>query len=392
MRVSHNVTRRNFLATVALGTARSRAAGRNRTVVFICMDGCDPAYLKLSDVPNLKRMMASGMYREGHCVMPSVTNVNNSSIATSCFPREHGITGNYYYDRASGKGTYMESPEFLLRPTMFEKARAAGYRTAFLSSKGKLLELLRKGADIAAAAEQAPPELQKVAGPQADVYSADLNYWTFRAARHVLRSGYNFLYLSTTDYMMHTYAPDQAPSQEHMHQVDKLLGAIVDDHPNIEIYMSADHAMNAKSKAVDLGRLLAREGLAAVAVPIIKDRYVKHAQNLGGSSYIYVKNSKDLDKTATVLRQHPAVEQIYTNAEAASKFMLKADRIGDFMVLAKKEYVVGDLDTVEKDVKVRSHGSLHELIVPILCYGRKVDPADYEYNFDITRRFNFDAD
>ena len=37
------------------------------------MDGCDSRYLKLSDIPNLKRMMQSGMYREGHSVMPSVT-------------------------------------------------------------------------------------------------------------------------------------------------------------------------------------------------------------------------------------------------------------------------------------------------------------------------------
>src|SRR5579862_3297093 len=396
MQVSHSkIRRRDFLRAIVpatLGAARSRAAGRKRKVLFNCMDGCDPAYLRLSDVPNLKRMMNAGLYREGQCVMPSVTNVNNTCIATSCFPQEHGITGNYYYDRATGKGTYMESPGFLLQPTIFEKARASGYRTAFLSSKGKLLELLRKGADLAAAAEQAPADLQKFAGPQADVYSADLNYWTFRAARHVLRSGYNFLYVSTTDYMMHTYAPDEAPSQEHMHEVDKLLGAIVDDHPDIEIYMSADHAMNAKSKAVDLGRLLAREGISAQAVPIIKDRYVKHAQNLGGSSYIYVKNAKDLDKTAAVLSRHPAVEQIYSNEKAAAKFMLKADRIGDLMVLARKDYVIGDLDTVEQDVKVRSHGSLHELTVPILCYGRKVNTADYHYNFDITRRFNYDAD
>jgi len=68
------------------------------------------------------------------------------------------------------------------------------------------------------------------------------------------------------------------------------------------------------------------------------------------------------------------------------------DRIGDLFVIAKKDYVVGDLDAVEQDVKVRSHGSLHETTVPILCYGRKVKPADYEYNFDITRRFDFDAD
>ena len=396
MRVSHSIfRRRDFLASIgsiALASSRSRAAGRKRKALFICMDGCDPAYLKLSDVPNLKRMMAQGMYREGRCVMPSVTNVNNSSIATACFPREHGITGNYYFDRSTGKGAYMEAPEFLLRPTIFEKARAAGYRTAFLSSKGKLLELLRKGADFAASAEQAPAGLLQFAGPQPDVYSPALNYWTFRAARHLLGQGYNFLYVSTTDYMMHTYAPEQAPSQEHMHEVDRLIGEIINDHPDIEIYMSADHAMNAKSKAVDLGRLLTGEGIASEAVPIIKDRYVKHAQNLGGSSYIYVKSAKDLPRTISVLRRHPAVEQIYTNREAAAQFLLMPDRIGDLFVIAKKDYVVGDLDAVEQDVKVRSHGSLHETTVPILCYGRKVKPADYEYNFDITRRFDFDAD
>ena len=359
--------------------------------MFICMDGCDPEYLKQSDIPNLRRMMQSGMYREGQCVMPSVTNVNNSSIATACFPREHGITGNYFYDRASGQGTYMESPEFLLRPTIFEKARERGYRTAFLCSKDKLRELIRKGADLAASAEQAPAELQRFAGPKADVYSADLNYWTFRAARHLLKNGYNFLFVSTTDYMMHTYAPYEAPSREHMHEVDKILGAIADDHPDIEIYFTADHGMNAKSKALDLGRLLAREGIPAEAVPIIKDRYVKHHSNLGGSSYIYVKNARDLARARAVLQQQEAVEEVLSNQEAASRFLLKPDRIGDLLVLAKKDYVVGDLDSVEENVKLRSHGSLHERTVPILCYGRKVDRAAYEYNLDVTRRFDWDA-
>lgn len=379
------MTRRDLFAALALAPV-CRAQSK-RTVLFICMDGCDPRYLKSSDIPNLKRMMQRGMYREGRSVMPSVTNVNNSSIATASFPSEHGITGNYYYDRATGKGTYMESPEFLLRPTIFEKARAHGYRTAFLCAKDKLRELLRKGADLAASAEQAPAELQRFAGVKPDVYSADLNYWTFRAARHLLRNGYNFVFVSTTDYMMHTYAPEEAPSLEHMHEVDKLLGAIADDHPDIEIYFTADHGMNAKSKAVDLGGFLAREGIAAEAVPIIKDRYVKHHGNLGGSSYIYVKNAKDVEKTEKLLRTHAAIEQVLSNQEAAAKFHLKSDRIGDLLVLAKKDWVVGDLDTIEEDVKLRSHGSLHESTVPILCYGRKVSGSEYEYNFDITRRF-----
>src|SRR5579863_1149939 len=115
------LSRRELLAlSVSLATP-SRAAAPNRKVLFICMDGCDPRYLAHSDVPNLQRMMQDGMYKEGRSMMPSVTNVNNASIATMTFPREHGITANYYYDRATHQATYMESPDFLLRPTIFEK-------------------------------------------------------------------------------------------------------------------------------------------------------------------------------------------------------------------------------------------------------------------------------
>jgi hypothetical protein len=69
---------------------------------------------------------------------------------------------------------------------------------------------------------------------------------------------------------------------------------------------------------------------------------------------------------------------------------LKADRVGYLLVMAKKDYVVGALGSVAEEVKIRSHGSLPETTVPILCYGRKVDPAAYEYNLDITRRFQWD--
>ena len=353
------------------------------------MDGCDPRYLAASDIPNIRRMMREGMYREGRSIMPSVTDVNNASIATASFPSEHGITGNYYYNRATGQGTYMEAPEFLLRPSIFVKAAAQGYRTAFVCAKDKLRPMIGQGASRVVSAELAPDELRPVIGPKPEVYSPDLNYWAFRATRHLLRNGYNFVFLSTTDYMMHTYAPEEAPSLDHMHEVDKLLGAIADDHPGIEIYFSADHGMNAKSKALDISRLLTREGIGAEAVPIIKDRYVKHHSNLGGSSYIYVKNPKEIDKTASLLRQHPAIEQVLSNQEAARQFNLMPDRIGDLLALAKKDWVVGDLDAVEEDVKLRSHGSLHERTVPILCYGRKVDARKYEYNMDITRRFEW---
>ena len=385
------LTRRELLALSLSLATRSRAAAPNRKVLFVCMDGCDPRYLAHSDVPNLKRMMQHGMYKEGRSMMPSVTNVNNASIATMTFPREHGITANYYYDRVTKQATYMESRDFLLRPTIFEKARTLGYRTAFVSSKDKLRDLIGKHADLAASAERAPAELQAIVGPKAEVYSAELNYWSFRCTRHLLRAGYNFIFLSTTDYMMHTYAPEEARSQEHMHQVDKLLGEIAADHPSIEIYLTADHGMNAKTRGVDLTRLLEREGIDAVTVSVAKDRYVKHHKTLGGASYVYIDDPGQRERAAALLREHESAEQVLSNAEASERFQLKSDRIGDLMVLARESFVYGELESVEEQIQLRSHGSLHETKVPILCYGRKVSPALYEYNMDITRRFQWEV-
>jgi phosphonoacetate hydrolase len=223
------------------------------------VDGFDPEYLRHSDVPNLKHMMQSGVYVEGRSVIPSVTNVNNASIVTASFPKDHGITGNYYYDRAAAKEYYMESAEFLLRPTIFEQAKVYGMKSALVTSKYKLLTLLSRGADVAVSAENPTRELVEKIGPQEDIYSAAVNYWSFRAARYLLGSdSVNLLYLATTDYMMHTYPPDHARSQEHMHTLDKLLAEILNDHSNLELYLTADHGMSPKTEVVDIGRLLYR--------------------------------------------------------------------------------------------------------------------------------------
>ena len=204
---------------------RSQAAQwpDDRKVLFVCADGFGPEYLRQSDMPNLKQMIQSGVYVEGAGVIPSVTNVNNTSILTESLPEDHGITGNYFYDRASRAGTFMESEEFLLRPTIFDKAKAQGIKTGFVTSKEKLM-FLSRSADLAVAAESPTRELINRIGPQHDVYSPDINFWSFRAARHFLNEGEcQLVYLVTTDYMMHTYPPSDERSLAHLHTLDDLL-------------------------------------------------------------------------------------------------------------------------------------------------------------------------
>ena len=212
-------------------TKKGRAAAR-RKILIVLIDGFGPEYVHKSDMPNLKRLSREGAFKIGLDVIPSVTNVNNTSLVTGSFPKDHGVTTNFYYDPKTKKGIEMESADFVLKPTIFERAHALGLRTALVTSKDKVRTLCGRGADIQVSAEMPDQKYVGLIGKQENMYSAQVNYWSLRAARHVLKNeSVDLMYLSTTDYMMHTYAAEEAPSLEHLHTLDKLLGDIVDDHP-----------------------------------------------------------------------------------------------------------------------------------------------------------------
>ena len=116
----------------------------DRKVLFITVDGFGTDYLQQSDMPNLKRMIEAGTYVEGRGMIPSLTNVNNASILTASFPEDHGITGNYYYDRNTGTGTFMESAEFLLRKPWERRLSSPGLWESVIGMTRRRLRLLRR--------------------------------------------------------------------------------------------------------------------------------------------------------------------------------------------------------------------------------------------------------
>jgi hypothetical protein len=122
-------------------------------------------------------------------------------------------------------------------------------------------------------------------------------------------------------------------------------------------------------------------------VPIIKDKHVVHHSNLGGSCYVYLKEKGHLQKAMDLLRKVPGVEDVYGNQDAAQEFNLRADRIGDIFLLGQQQVTFGNVEKTRQQVSLRSHGSRHEQRVPILCYGRRINPQQYQMNLDVTRNF-----
>jgi len=343
------------------------------TKVIICLDGCSPEYLARSETPNLDALAQDGFSTIGQAAVPTVTNVNNATIVTASFPEVHGITSNYFLERSSGKEFYMESPEFLLTDTIFRRLARKGKKSALLTAKNKMKTLIQDGTTIAESAERPSKWLVERIGAPPDIYSIEINHWLFRAAREVLTEKLpDFLYLTTTDYATHKFSPEDEKSQSNINQLDRLLGDILNVSSNFEIVVTADHGMNLKTYALDLNLIMKDAGITANAISIIKDRYVIHHQNLSGSAYVYLDDLSTMEEAMALLKEEKGIEAVLPSTEAARQYHLHPRRIGDLFVLADADTVFGALPNAREDVKIRSHGSLHEREIPI--YGSGYGP------------------
>jgi len=269
---------------------------------------------------------------------------------------------------------------------MLEAASRKGLRSALVTAKDKLRVLLDRGTTLAFSAEKPLPWLVAGLGEPPPIYSLEVNGWVVRAASLVLaREGIDLAYVATTDYPQHTYAPDEPQSQEHMTILDNAIAALVEAHPDLELLITADHGMAPKRRMVDLEDTLSRQGIRARAVPVIKDRYVAHHSNLGGCIYVYLGSAADLEEAIKMLRDIPGVESVLPREEAAVRYHLPPERIGDLVAFGGPEAVFGRPSEVSLPPKLRSHGSLHEREVPIIGYGGDFDGFEFIENRDTGR-------
>lgn len=368
-----------------------RANKPQRTVV-IMFDGFGVDYLEQSAMPTLRRWQRDGLYQQVKGVMPSVTNANNASICCGCFPSEHGITGNSYFDLTAGHEEYMEAAALLLAPTLFERAAKFGVPSALLSSKKKTISLLRRGVASALTAEEPSAEWVARLGPAPPIYSREINYWIVRAAIYILKHQPEIqcLYVHTTDYPMHTWAPDAAESREHLKTMDALLGEAHATAPDAQFLLTADHGMNHKTRAYDLDKTLARSGSPIrISISAERDRYIQHHRGLGGAAWIYLKHADDQRKVMESVQALTGVESILTREEAVAKFNLYGARIGDLCVFGDRNTVFGEMEEAMSLLPdtYRSHGSNYELDIPLIVFNSSEAPPKsyFKHNLDLTR-------
>jgi phosphonoacetate hydrolase len=201
------------------------------------------------------------------------------------------------------------------------------------------------------------------------------------------------MYLSTTDYIQHKFAPGTDGANKFYAMMDRYLAKM--DAIGAVIALTADHGMNAKTKADGTPNVIYLQdaidgwigtGKARVILPIT-DPYVVHHGALGSFATVYL-DEKDRTAVSARLASLDGVELILTNAAACKRFELPPDRVGDLVVVSKKHVVLGTSasrhDLSGLDAPLRSHGGVSEQVVPLLFNRRSVRmPTRRLRNFDI---------
>jgi phosphonoacetate hydrolase len=380
-------------------------------VVVVCVDGCEPDYLgqavATGYMPWMKQVLAKGTGIVADCVVPTFTNPNNLSIVTGVPPSVHGICGNYLYDSANNVEVMMNDPKWLRAPSILAALANVGKQVAVVTAKDKLRQLLghqMKG--VCFSAEKADKTtlaehgiegvLDKVGKPLPSVYSADLSEFVFAAGVWLMQHQRpDVMYLSTTDYIQHKYAPGTDGANSFYAMMDGYMQQLQD--MGCVIALTADHGMNAKVGMDGQPQVIYLQdwfdawlgaGQSRVILPIT-DPYVVHHGALGSFATIYLPAGAQALQAQQRLQQESGIEAVYTREQAAAHFELPADRIGDLVVVSERSTVLGTSqakhDLSGLDAPLRSHGGVSEQRVPLIVNRPMA-------GLDMKRRWrNFDA-
>jgi phosphonoacetate hydrolase len=362
-------------------------------LVVVCVDGCEPDYVNQAigagSAPWMAALDGRGTCLTADCVVPSFTNPNNLSIVTGAPPAVHGICGNYFYDPDARVEVMMNDPKYLRTGTILAAFADAGAKVAVVTAKDKLRALLghrlrgicfsAERADKVTLADNGIENALSLADmPLPSVYSAELSEFVFAAGCALLaRERPDIMYLSTTDYVQHKHAPGTSAANAFTGMIDRYLARL--DAAGATVVFTADHGMNAKTDAFGRPNIVflqdaldAALGQDATRVILpITDPYVVHHGALGSFATVYVNGGASVAAVRERVAALPGIDLVLGREEAAARFELPANRIGDLVVVSERLTVIGSRrsghDLSGLDAPLRSHGGISEQRVPLIA-------------------------
>ena len=231
--------------------------------------------------------------------------------------------------------------------------------------------------------------------PVPEVYSQDLSEFVMATGVKLMEEFKpDIMYLSTTDYIQHKYAPGHEVANKFYSMFDKYIGLL--DDTGATIIITADHGMKPKSKddgspnAIFLQDHLDdkfSKGKTKVILPIT-DPYVVHHGSLGSFATIYLEDKNDLDSVMSEIKKINDIEVVINKQEGCAQYNLPEDRMGDIICMSSEYMTIGSSKDKHNlsglNEPLRSHGGLHEREVPFIINKKmsQIDSNKQLYNYD----------
>jgi predicted AlkP superfamily pyrophosphatase or phosphodiesterase len=414
-----------MLCSLAMArSAESALKPSDRVVVMISVDGLAADYLDdpKADMPTIRALAAEGARAATmKAVTPTVTWPNHTTLVTGVMPARHGVVGNNYLDRATGKRVALisdpvyDKDEIVKAPTIYDLAKAAGLTTAAArwpaSRNAKTLdwtfpdvrsvELLEKYTTPvvlketeAAGIKMLNKDDPKAAAGDTPQPSDDICLRAFNLILEKHRPNLALLHLVDVDHDQHLYGPRNEKAYAAIktadNQVREVWEVLKRDFPGkATLFVVSDHGFQENKKAILPNVVLRKAGLLEVAGKKETSGPVQVVAQ-GGTEFIYILDEKRRDEIAKRVRK------AFENLEGVSK-VIGSDQLHqygvanpkndpkapDMILFSKEGYIfgdtaAGDLPFNAKPERKGSHGhdpSIPNLKATFVAWGADIKPG-----------------
>ena len=378
-----------------------------KKLLILVIEGCSLEYISLENTPNIYRIAKDGFCKCVKAAVPTIYNVNHTSILSGKFPCEHGVIGNSAYHPENGEVEILERSGYKDAETILDFLHKKGASTALLSVRSSVLEYLGHNVDLGISVEKpkdifvrfldlpAPPAVESL-------YAAT---WILDACyRLVKKNTIDAIYCATNDYMMRQHAPDSKEALRHMKKIDEWLGKIYDLDHDREVYILGGYGMNGRPHLVNLQAVLDGKGFHVFCHSPYHEETAessgkRHAAHSGstaeqppanqlGMRMLYLKEEQKAKAQELIdfLEAAPFVDMVSPREEAVKRFNLPEELIGDYLVFAADGYAFADFNGEETEREsARSNGSLLERATPLIAVNAAEVPEKYRYSRDIVK-------
>src|SRR5581483_2757244 len=339
------------------------AAGANsdRIVVMISVDGLAAYYLDdpKAEMPMLRQLAAEGARASMMKVStPSVTWPNHTTLVTGDNPARHGVVGNNYFDRVTGKKvTLISDPvydkdQIVKVPTIYDLAKADGMKTASIrwpaTRNAKTLDWTMPAVAAAALTEKysTPALLEECrraginilykGASQADGgegESRDDDYTRiFNLILHEHRPNLALLHVVNVDHTEHLDGPRSPEAYAAVKAADKQVRMVWEelqrDFPNrATLLVVSDHGFSPIKRMILPNIILRNAGLLNSAK---KPGGAVNVVSQGGAALLYVREGTD---RVGVIKQ---VRKAFTGIAGVSK-IVSPEQFKDYGVADPKD-------------------------------------------------------